>query len=279
MKKTIVILLSLCICLVLYACQLHDTHNKSTGDVECTSESNAPSIALDILQYPTENDEWKYDVYTNHVVLTEYKGFDVSVNIPETLEGLPVTELKASDISGENGCFSGNKTIQTVFLTESIKRIGGFEYSNIANIVFANDESIEFDSHTFQGCNNIQNVNEIISHMSGEDVFPGIFKDSNSTALNSLVIPNRFNSIDNFAFFGCSSLQYIDVGNVSKIGAHAFMGTSLEKITVHNKNCEIDLTFMGSYGEFGNLVIAAPAGSTAAQIASRFSLTFEVITE
>lgn len=245
---------------------------------ESSTASSGPTEPDDVLQYPAENADWKYDVYTSYVVLTQYKGNSEEVAIPEMLEGLPVAELRASTVaSKDNGCFSRNETIKKVILTENIKRIGGFEYSTIENVVFANDDYIEFDSHTFYGCDNIKNVKTIIAHMPAAEYFPSIFQESDSSALNSIVIPDRFEIIDSFAFLGCSKLQQIDVGNVSKIDTGAFKGTLLGKITIHNKNCEIDLNLLGDYCEFGDLIISAPAGSTAAQFASQFSLEFELI--
>ena len=283
MKKTIAILLALSLCLGLCACSKGNT----TDDFKKTEETDLPTEVLsDTFQYPAKNSEWEYDVYERHIELTKYIGNARDVVIPETIDGIPITKLKKSDAVGAGGCFSG-QSIGKVTLNKNIKFVAGFEKSTIHTLVFANDEYIEFDSGVFNFCDSIQNIDDIIAHIPGDE-FPDIFAHSESSALQTVTIPDRFTKIERGAFWGCSEMQYIDIGNVSVVEDQVFGHVRLLGLTVHNKECEIydDAFAQSGYGyghEYSDyiytkdLVIYAPAGSTAAKLASKLSLGFSLI--
>ena len=283
MKKTLAFILALCLCVGLCACSKGNT---TRGD-ELEKETDLTTEALsDTFQYPAKNSEWEYDVYERHIVLTKYIGNARDVVIPETIDGIPVTKLKESDAVGAGGCFSG-LSIGKVTLNKNIKFVAGFEKSTIHTLVFANDEYIEFDRGVFNFCDSIQNIDDIIAHIPGDEL-PDIFAHSESSALHTVTIPDRFTKIERGAFWGCSEMQYIDIGNVSEVADLAFGQVRLLGLTVHNKDCKIydDAFAQSGYGyghEYSDyiytkdLVIYAPAGSTAAKLASELSFDFSLI--
>lgn len=291
MKKFFSLILVICMCFSCYACAKdeepnnnistnntnnsnNEEHNVDTPAPE-TEASKPTKITKGELQYPAQNEEWEYDVYENAVVLKDYLGKSEIVYIPETLEDLPVIELYGGDATKMNGCFSYSK-IKTVYLSKNLQTVDGFAHSSVENIVFADDELLYFGFWTFWECDNIQNIDDIIAHIAGT-CFPAIFTYSQSDALYSITIPDRFTTIDSFAFEGCSKLRILDIGNVEKVWNSAFEKTSLEELVVHNKDC-VFVTFISSvYTD--NLTVKGLAGSTVARLASKYNLPFEIIEE
>ncbi len=69
------------------------------------------------VKYSLNSDNWQYEVNGGAVTLTKYLGSETQALIPDTLGGYPVTTI------GED-CFSGNKTLKSVRMTERVTTIG-----------------------------------------------------------------------------------------------------------------------------------------------------------
>ena len=117
-----------------------------------------------------------------------------SVYIPETYNGLPVTEINEI-------VFYENTAIKTVVMGDSIRKIG---------------------NSCFNGCTNMENI-----RLSANLTAINDYTFYNCSSLKSVVIPDGVTSIGDDAFYNCSGLTSITIGNgVTSIGDNAFWGCS-----------------------------------------------------
>ena len=119
--------------------------------------------------------DWKYELTSGGISLTEYLGSDTKVTVPEVLGGQRVIVIGT-------GCFRGNTDLTEVEISHGIRVIG---------------------EEAFRGCSELKkvrisgSVNEI-----GARAFAG-------TGLVSAVIPGSVRTIGEEAFLGCEKLYNI----------------------------------------------------------------------
>jgi hypothetical protein len=197
------------------------------------------------------------------------------VNIPDRVEGVPVTRI------GERA-FSGASNVTHIVLPNNIASIGEgafYDCRQLESIVIpAGVTSIE-DS-TFQMCKSLSSATlyEGLTRI-GESAFDGccnlpsiilpagvqsIGKSafSGCSGLKSITIPPSVTSIGDYAFFGCSGLTSITLpANVASISYSAFAKCSgLTSITLPSSLTKIE---GGAFQKCNNLSsITIPAGAT-----------------
>lgn len=211
------------------------------------------------LQYPSQNDQWKYNVYDCYVEITEYLGNDVSkLVVPDKIDGLPVWVYNGNRLVGEND------SIISIELPDSLLIIGKMAFSRCVKL-----KSINLPNGLIRIC---------------EGAFMGC------EALENIIFPETLQVIEKQAFYGCFSLKEITLpAFVAEVQASAFDYTnkSYEKnssgniiftgvtLTALNPN-----TAFGSNGfkSIGNVsLIRGYVGSTAAQYCADNKIKFEAI--
>ena len=140
---------------------------------------------------------FSYSLINNdtEVSITGYSGTGGVIEIPEKIDGKPVTKIG-------NYALQGNTDITGVRLPDSLKTIGMQAFCNCSELKTVESgeglESIGYGS--FSGC----------------------------TSLASIDLPEGLTSIGSGAFFGCKSLASIDLPDgVTSIGSSAFYRCSL----------------------------------------------------
>ncbi|MDE5569197.1 MAG: leucine-rich repeat protein [Ruminococcus sp.] len=204
----------------------------SINSSPCTKAICYDNIEIGQIYNKTEEDtsesvgkynEFTYTKYDDHIVINFCDETAVNVEIPETIEGLPVTAIKNSNY---DQIFS--KNLETIVIPKTIEEIG----------VYAALESIE--TVIMGDCLKSVTVSPDNQHFSSED---GILFNKDKTTLlrypsaktdTSYVIPKTVESIKDCAFKNCRNLSSIIIGDgVQKIGCDAFNGCSaIEEITV-----------------------------------------------
>lgn len=204
----------------------------------------SPAFAL------TEGD-WEYQLLEDHAVITQYIGKDENVVIPDTLAGVPVTEVTCKNNSDEyfnNGiiksitfpstvkvihkmCY-GSDTLETVVLPEGVEEIADQAFSgceNLKNIMLPSTlKKIGFAA--FSNCSSLTSINfPAALETTGSGVFgkSGLVSADLSactnlnnmdtsmfrdcTSLQTVRLPYGFEEVKNFMFGGCTSLVSVEL--------------------------------------------------------------------
>lgn len=172
--------------------------------------------------------------------------------IPSKFNSMPVTEIDLSWVFQEGGAFHEGprkvcSNVTSIHIPKSITNIGG----------------------SFQDCINLKTI----TIEEGNPVYHSanncIIKTESKTLIagcKTSVIPNdgSVTSIDDGAFYGCSSLTSITIPNsVTSIGRSAFEGcTGLTKLTISLDNLQRRYDIFGDYDAINNLKEIIITGGT-----------------
>ena len=180
-----------------------------------------------------------YEIYYDmgDAVITGCSKSAVSVDIPEEIEGYPVTEIYIA-------AFKDCTELVKVTMPATIRRIEQYAFENCTSLTdITLTDSVNFISYrAFYGCSSLKNLTipETVTYI-GDNAF------TDCTSLESINIPNRVQSIGAEAFKGCSSLSTVSIGtgktSLTSIGWSAFDGCmSLTEFTV-----PANVTSLGQY--------------------------------
>ena len=195
------------------------------------------------------------------VMIKQYKGTSTTVVFPDTIEGLPVTQIGSNDIL-DYTLFPNKDKRYNITVPKSVKVIGGtaflgvkgkinIDLSNITSIgdqaFVASDlsgtitisKNLEFDGRKLYPsdvCAAVFSetkitavvIEEGVTSLKGEDLF---YK---CPELKSVTIPASLTKIGAFAFAQCSALTEVKIPEGTEIdyGSNAFAGcTSLSLAT------------------------------------------------
>lgn len=164
----------------------------------------------------------EYEANDGSYIVTGYHGTEVHVVIPDTHNGIPVTEIanyafEESEIQsvkiGNNvkaigqGAFYEATLLKEVYISASVEKIGGEVNVYAATGVF--DDCISLEKVTIEKGSALWLVG---SHT---------FKDC--TALKEVTLPDSVQKIDAYAFARCMSLSKLEIpASVTYVGVRAF---------------------------------------------------------
>jgi hypothetical protein len=215
-----------------------------------------PLLLLLALPAVVQAQDYTYTTNMGMITITKYTGPGGAVNIPSTLEGLPVTSIGSRAFYS---CFS----LTSVTIPNSVASIGGyyaFAYcTNLTNVTIPNGVT-SIGDWTFFGCSSLTNV---IIPNSVTNIGGAVFSRCSSLAaitvdalnsvygsmagvlfnksLNKLIqyppgkagsytIPNSVNSIGGIAFSNCTSLTSVTIPNsVTSIGNYTFYSCTIHR--------------------------------------------------
>ncbi len=209
---------------------------------------------------PKEKDkvsgDYVYDVYADHVAVTEYTGTSLKVKIPAEIDGMPVKRIMRYEEDRYNKYAVVPGNVISVELPESIVAIGerAFYETSIKTINLP-DSILSIGDGAFSHCSKLENVHlpNQLDYLGGSAFFgcenafsgkltipdslseikEGTFTDtSENTSITELVIPGSVTKIGSDAFRSCVALAKVTLGNgVEEIGKHTFGEcTSLKEI-------------------------------------------------
>ncbi len=211
-----------------------------------------------------ENEEYKYEVYEDHIMLTVYKGEATDVVLPSHIDGLPVTVI------GSLCFYSGNSDVVSVVIPNTVTRL---------------DDSAFYLCTELMSLTVPQNVEKI-----GERCFGWC------QSLISVDLPDNLTEIPAYCFNYCTSLTETDIpSSCQKIGTRAFSYcSSLTKVQlpqnvselgskVFSKCTELDFLILtdslktigdGLLDGSESCFVVTSASSTAAMYCDTNSITF-----
>lgn len=167
-----------------------------------------------------EEDNFTYTIINNEATIIGFTGEPVFLEIPESLEDCPVTQIR-------DNAFFCCSSLKQISLPPTIKKIGHhtfYECTSLESVALpAKLENIGMGA--FRGCENLT----IINIPDTLNTLPeSCFEDCSS--LSETFIPNGISEIERSCFSGCSSLSYVSIGNsVTTIGSRAFFNCNSMK--------------------------------------------------
>ncbi len=202
MKKLLVLLISVVSLSALFfgGCSTeYDDMTEEPADMD--SFSSGSNIGFEMLQYPSSNGNFEYNVYETYVEITWYTGLSTDVIIPDEIDGLPVKVI------GERA-FSGEKN-------ETIIR-GRSEYFSITSVTLPQN-LVEIGEYAFFH----HALKELIIPDSVEKIGECAFEGN--CLLSSIVFGNSLREIGEWAFRNCNLKgQIVLPESLITIGERAF---------------------------------------------------------
>ncbi len=165
--------------------------------------------------YSAESSEsnFTYTIINDEATIIGFTGEPVYIEIPETLEGCPVTQIR-------DNAFFCCTSLKQISLPSGIKKIGHhtfYECSSLESVALPSQLE-EIGMGAFSGCENLT----VINIPDTLEALPELcFEECNSLA--ETVIPNSITTIESNCFSGCDSLSYVSIGSgMTSIGSRAF---------------------------------------------------------
>ena len=154
-----------------------------------------------------------YEVYEDHVEITDYTGTATEIVIPARIEGLPVTVIGEDAF---NRCYD----IINVSIPEGVTTIGDFAFQFCSNLTTISipDTLVTIGASAFDSCYKLTGITlpTGISHIGGSAFV-------NCDSLTSISIPEGIASIGNFTFYACDNLASVLIPkSVTSVGDRAF---------------------------------------------------------
>ena len=177
MRRIALILLAILLVASMYACE---------PDPESVSEPET-SVPTEI-HLLTEGD-FDFAVRDGEAQITDYFGSEQNVAVPDTLGGVPVTEIGAN-------AFHDNDTLRSVTLPDSVRTIGdnAFSYCYALETVRFGSGLKRIDDYAFCGCSAMHTV-ELPDGVA--EIGKGAFSE---TRLTDVGIPGSVRRIEANAF-------------------------------------------------------------------------------
>ncbi|MBQ4088027.1 MAG: leucine-rich repeat domain-containing protein [Clostridia bacterium] len=179
-----------------------------------------------------------YEVWDDEVTITDCNTAATEVNIPEKINGYPVTSIG-------NRAFYNYDSLVTVTIPDSVTSIGSYAFSNCTSLatITIPDSVMSIGSYAFSNCTSLSEVH--ITDMAAwcridfgsYDANPLRYANKlylNGALVTKLTIPDSVTSIGSYAFRNCTSLATITIpDSVTSIGDDAFYNCdSLVTVTI-----------------------------------------------
>ena len=164
----------------------------------------------------------------SEVEINGYTGSGGSLNIPPTLDGLPVTSVGF-------GAFYNHPEITSVSIPNSVKSIGYASFYKCNNITAISIPSsvTSFDERAFQDCSKLQSISIPYSiDTLPQNTFSGC------KSLHSVILPSSIKALNGGAFSHCEALTSIVIpASVTLIGQQCFSEcVGLSSVTFNEPN-------------------------------------------
>ncbi len=243
MKKILLLLLAVTICLTLCSCEalLEKAKEAVTGNEASAPPADYVSTA--------ENELYVYEIYTSYIKVMEYLGEETEVTVPSIIDGKPVKAIGSL-------CFF-QKGVTSVTIPESVTVIdeSAFYYADVLTSITIPDTVQSIGMRAFGWCNSLESV----TLGSGITEIPD-YCFNHCAALTSLSIPENITKIGIRAFSYCEKLNELIIpATVTEVGGRAFTGCpALEYVSFENGDTRLG---EDAFTECENVVIIAPESS------------------
>lgn len=156
---------------------------------------------------------YEYTIINNKATITGFKGEPTYIEIPETIDGCHVTEIR-------DNAFYECGTLRHIVLPDTIEKIGHHAFYACYSLesISIPDSVSEIGMGCFCGCASLS----VISLPIGISRLPeSCFRSC--TSLKSIDIPANITAIGDFCFSGCTSLSSVSLSDsVTSLGDCSF---------------------------------------------------------
>ena len=173
-----------------------------------------------------EASDFEYEIKDSGIVIEKYVGSDTIVVVPESIDGLPVTEIGECAFSGSG--------LKAVSIPDTVVAIAYRAFSECDSITtlrvpfIGNGSDKGFlgyifgaDSHDKNAVAVPPSLDMLIVGNKATAVEENALRGCKT--LSAVILPDSVTEIGRLAFFECTDLVYVDLGNsVSKIGEYSF---------------------------------------------------------
>ncbi|MDR1840139.1 MAG: leucine-rich repeat domain-containing protein [Treponema sp.] len=181
-----------------------------------------------------EQDGFEYEVVDGRsVTITGYTGNATILNIPERIQGLPVTAI------GDYASFYC-ESLTSITIPSSVTFIGDWAFRGYSAVRSLTGITVDSRNPAYTSVDGVlfdKSIRTLIIYPKGRNqrtyVIPssvtsiGDYAFSNCESLPNVTIPSSVTSIGDWAFLNCSSLTSVTIpSSVTSIGDHAFYGCS-----------------------------------------------------
>ena len=209
---------------------------------------------------PASDFKYKLSDDMNGVIITEYVGNSQNITIPSEIEEIPVVEL------GENAFRFNNKDIVSIFIPDSIKKLGDYVFSGCESLKYVelSKNLSELPNYCFSYCSAFEQF-EIPSQIKkigqgafsysglksitvpeGVELESAVF--SSCFQLEKAVLPKSLTLIPHMTFYECKALKdFVIPETVTILDGDVFYGcVSLQELIIPSSVQEIwGRTFWG----------------------------------
>jgi len=195
----------------------------------------------------TAPDQFIYTINAGAITLTGYPGTCADVNIPATIEGVPITGIAA-------GAFYGHNTLTSLTIPATVTEIEGdmFTGTSLTNISFLGNVTI--------GPNAFDSSNRAWDSLTSVNIAGGVIGDRAfqfCESLSNLTLGNGVTSIGQLAFIGDPISNLVIPASVTSISSGAFEGCAITNLMIPGSVTNLDFAAFYGCGELTNVVIGA----------------------
>ncbi len=171
----------------------------------------------------------------SYVEITGYTGGNVSVTLPDMINGYRVQRVGA-------GAFQNNQALSDITLSQYIESVGSNAFKNCTNLmaISFNNAVITIGGNAFQDCDSLLGVSlpESLKRI-------GSYSFASCDQLSEVNFNNGLEEIGSSAFSNCTRIESLDLpDSITTLGSGVFSGcTVLEHI-----NYPLNLTTVEKYG-------------------------------
>ncbi len=237
-RKFFAVMLLVAMCMTVTACSGDNKTSENSGNVgsdatETVESGTAETVNEEIPAYvpfdwtnvaDTAASAFEYTTPDGNVLILGYTGTDTTVRIPETIDGLPVTDIGVD-------VFRNNETITHVYIPDSVTVIGENTFRGCTALVEVrfSDTLRYIPVAIFSGCKALKYANMPAALVGIEQ---SAFLDC--VLLTEVILPESCNYISEKAFSGCTSLTTVYAPKVENIGQLTFSDcANLTNVTLY----------------------------------------------
>ena len=201
MKKSISLLLILCLLLPLVAC----TSNTESRDKTSENDGgNVQNVAPMIAESPAE--DFNFEMRDGEIIITGYKGSDRKIRIPETINDRPVTRIEEAAFENYDMTHMFIPDTVTIISEEAFMGCDQLEY-----IELPNDLEMIYDQ-AFCGCHGLKEI-KVPDNVKRI----GMSAFANCSSLQSVTLPEKLEYLAENAFGSCNVLDTLKIPDNTKL--------------------------------------------------------------